>query len=168
MYGWTVALDQVPVTRPFWSFQYRPPSLPMYTRFAWWGSQASACWSTWNLLPGLATQLRPPFVDSIIGTPAENRWSALAGSTHNRANHQANPPSALSSAGSPVIGRVQVAPASLETKKPVRLPIRSLVMAYARLGLLSAKATPMRPGSVSGAGSGAPMRVQVSPPSVER
>src|SRR5262245_5623168 len=140
----------------------------MYTRFAWWGSQASVCWSTWNRLPGLATQLRPPLVDSIIGTPAENRWSALAGSTQSLANHQANPPSALSSAGSPVIGRVHVAPASSDTKKPVRLPIRSLVMAYARLALLVAKATPIRPSSLADVGSGSPMRVQVSPPSVDR
>ena len=119
-------------------------------------------------MPWPVVQVRPPLRDSIIGTPAENTWSASAGSTQSRPNHQANPPSAASSAGSPVNGRVHVAPASVETKKPVRLPIRSLVMAYARFGSLAAKATPMRPGSLSGAGSGAPMRVQVSPPSVER
>src|SRR5919106_3947283 len=119
-------------------------------------------------MPVPVVQLAPASRDSIIGTPAENTWLASAGSTHSRPNHQANPPSAASSAGSPVNGRVQVAPASVEKKKPVRLPIRSLLMAYARLGSLSAKATPMRPGSLSGVGSGAPMRVQLSPPSVDR
>src|SRR5262245_11291215 len=165
-YASTWAFVQVPITLPLSSDQYSPPSLPTYTRPWLCGSQASACWSTW--MPRPRIQVVPPVRDSIIGTPAENRWSASAGSTQSRPNHQANPPSAASSAGSPVSGRVQVAPPSFDTKKRVRFAVRSLVIALARLGSFVPNATPIRPGSLSGVGSGAPTRVQVCPPSVDQ
>jgi hypothetical protein len=120
-----------------------------------------------DVMPVPRAQLALPLCDSISGTPAENTWLASSGSTHSRPNHQANPPSAASRAGSPVNGRVQVTPASFETKKPVRLPMRSLVIAYA--GWDRSCRTRRRSGRVRSPRSAAAPSVRVrSPPSVDR
>src|SRR5690349_6872207 len=142
-----------------------PPSLPRKTRPATRGSNARACWSACTVV--LRVQAPPALVDSRICTPATQMCCSAAGSTQIRPNHQPYVDCALDR-NDVFVMRVHDVPPFVEVQNPVKFPVVSAAIAYIRLGLLRAIATPIRPRLLLAPGSPPATRVHVVPPSVER
>src|SRR4051812_46484640 len=113
---------------PLLSERYTPPSLPRYTRFGTFGSQAMPCWSACGF-PELP-QVAPPLLETRRLTSVLNRWSLLTGSTLSRPNHHSKrgfaPAWPLVTKVGPPAARGR-SPLS-ETKKPLSLPSDSPVI----------------------------------------
>src|SRR4051812_23974943 len=118
-------------------------------------------------MPVLVAQVPAASVDSSMDTPATQTCRDAAGSTQIRPNHQPNADCDEASADVLVVF-VHVVPASAEVQKPRKFPVVSAAIAYSRLVLLRAIATPIRPRLALAPGRPPPTLVHVAPPSVER